>query len=382
MGKNEESNQNPNLIHVSDKEHGSLNKSVLLVACLLVIVYLVIFIWRLNHISLIVTAPNYWQVSTDLLSTITSLVATAFAVAWLSVAIERETKNTFLMRMRNLIVESSTLSDETIEQMNIHEKKHAIRKIARNILGSDNEHVYNFLKESLDKSVSGWRNNLIYDTKLEKHSDDCAHMEEKYILNQSFSYTMNSISKEFEYIKIGFAFSKEILEKWLKEDDWFFREQIYPEIYYARYELNDESSALAFVKNNLKFKALAGTNKSEAVVIDYSLNHIQLIRDQGIVFKYNLPKAINRSFYANIRFSSFRKNKHFLVTLPTITRNARIEMLYDDNKFKVDGYEFLTTSSDVDIDRSNDNGKCTVEVKNSQWLFPVSGIMFVWEDKP
>ena len=57
-------------------------------------------------------------------------------------------------------------------------------------------------------------------------------------------------------------------------------------------------------------------------------------------------------------------------------------MLYDDNKFKVDGYEFLTTSSDVDIDRSNDNGKCTVEVKNSQWLFPVSGIMFVWEDKP
>jgi hypothetical protein len=175
----------PDLNKLSEKEHSSIKKSAIIIASLCFIGYIIIFFVREIHRDWQTGNPIIWQISTDLLSTFTSLVATASAVVWLSVTIEKETQNTFLMRMCKLIKETITLSKESIERMNAQEKKDAIKRITHNLLGPGNEHLCIFRENSLNKSLYGWRSNFIYEAKLEKYVSSSADDKRKYVLHQS-----------------------------------------------------------------------------------------------------------------------------------------------------------------------------------------------------
>jgi len=357
---------------LSTREHNSLKARVIIITFSLFIIYLVISFIQLNNSWGIQQNPWIWQASTDVLSTVLALIATAIAVAWLSVAIEKETKETFLDLMRQTVTESLLLSDDSIAVLDEKQKKRAIKLITHNLLGKNNESVaLDFIMDNLERTALGWRSDVVYETKLEINPHKI-EPKLKFKLCQRFSYTQNydtSHPPKQRHIKIGFAFNNKILDQWLKEDDWFFREVLFDKI-----DKKDNTSLLEFIHTKLEFKLLLGKDENTAHEVSIDA---ELVNNEGIVIRCSLPET--NQFFFKVCFCNNRPDRHFLITFPILIKSARIMLLFDDSKFKVDGYEFLTRNSNIEPLHENYKGICKFEMKD-QWLFPVSGIMFVWEE--
>lgn len=361
-----------------DKEHWILKLNVVIWALIFLFAYGVIFAVRYYG----VINPKVFQITGDLLSTFTALFTTAVAVAWLSITIEKETRKTFIKQMENSIAEALLLNEDIIKDMPSEKKKKAISHIIHDLIGNNSQHIVDFINVNIDKAVLGWRSDFVYRTKLEKCLD-IAQPALNYRLSQEISYTQNYSSQPTEprEIRIGFALKDEALDKWLKQDGvWFFRE-----IIHDRFEGTDKQSAMDFIENILKFEFYTGVDEDNEKTVTISDANIKLHFDEkenkieGIEINYPLSKDADK-FFARICFLNNRKDRNFLVTLPTLTKKATIELGYDDKEFTVYGYDFFTHNSNSNITKSNRNGTCRFEIKDTQWLFPVSGIMFVWEE--
>lgn len=398
MSKNGNKSSSPSIIsQLFDAKYGILAKKATIIALIFLVIYVIIFVTRLVNYEWEDCSPYLWQFLTDTLSAVVGVFVTAVTIAWLSIALNKETEEIFLSHMSDTvnkafgdshflesmefkITESLLVIDDSLKGIAEEKRKIAARLIANNLLNNSNPCVIDFLMNSLEKANSGWRSNFEYISHLDPYLDP-KHPELKYTLKQVISYTQNFGKfqpQDKRNVKIGFALNNDVLDEWLKQDGWFFREIIHDE-----FHGKDDKSALGFVRNILNVELSTGINEDNQERRVYDIPNIvrhcnNLGETVGIELNYPFPENFDDKFFAKVKFLNNRKERHFLVTLPTLTEGAKLELTYATGKFVVAGHDFFTHSSGKVTSLANDT-KCGFECKN-QWLFPVSGVMFVWDE--
>jgi len=356
----------------NNKNRKSMKYVTVMLAAITLLVWVVIFI-----IKFIISAVHGEGFDfSSLISGISdNLLAVLPALLIFNFAYEYFTKTFVSDEMSEQLTKTMMSNPAVINQFNNKAKKDFVFATLGSILEKEKgEVVYNIIKPYIDMEFN-LRSNFLYNIIIKNCDKRFKQLNHDlyYCIEEKLSYTKIITQKAESFLKskVGFFVEDTELDLNLKSQEYFFRENFH----ICSEDLNlllslSPAEKINFVKNEMLLKLYL--NKTEILISDVKidLNGIEICYEEYKMHKKEID------FEIHFVMPQLKSKNVFLVSLPEPTYRPIVQFIYPPEELKVTAIPFLNGNYNS-RDAAHFDG--IREVVIDDWVFPMSGIMFNWE---
>lgn len=304
---------------------------------------------------------------------------------------EKMSKDSYAAEMSQHILETLMANPEALDLFTSEQKNSFMEASIKSIVEDDdatemiNNNIQNYLKGSM-----GYRIRTHFDYKFEIYNTlptayDWFEDKSKYfyvqeILNYEVKYLKEEANNiNSDEVKIGFVFDNKSLDTVLRQkkndadfDKCIFREEldISREDLEKLREMSDEEFQQKFVE---MFKVDVQINRCSGKLTQVSL------KDTGIIATYKVCLDVNATkHFARIIFHMPKLWGTLLeVALVDPTKAPKITVSYPEDIMDVEMISFLSKGeeSSLEVAHEQNNGIYDIAL-NTEWIYPISGMVF------
>lgn len=318
----------------------------------------------------------------------TATIHAILIVAIVSVLYEYYTRNHFLQEMReNLewVVISRTPNPRIFSS---DKRRELIKECVGSLLSEEKGSLlYDAMISPYLDGQYGFRRRYRYDIAIDepqkKYEYEGLSLDtgEYYIIHEHLQYAKCSENCIEPVVRIGFAYDPQTLEKWIGDDLLFFREYLcLGETGRTLFTKLSKEKIMTFLVEVMKLRVVVFNDGAEFPI---EVSNIAVIHDhEGIIVECNISDCLRGTSHNELECSlRFEMPQHvsygsrFLVTLPEPTEVQRIQFTYCESMKDVTAITFLPRVEGISIETVNRS----IIISGNRWLFPRSGVVFVWE---
>ena len=353
--------------HEKNQRLLSRSTTLLLFGCIIVLLIVSIIKYAVFHVDL-----------SDILNDVVSEIpGTLISIIVFNIAYEYLTRQESEEELSESIAEVVLGDSKVIENFSREQRLHYIRSIMGTLTGEDKRDIiYEMIEPQLEDRVLNYRKSFLYHIRVEQLDPEMEEYftPEKYLQIWEFLRYERHCSEGFPPgdVCVGFFLDEKGLTEGFLNQNYIFRENLLIDpAEMQRIKAMTPQERIEFVETCMDLTlSLSGRERK--------IRDVEAA-DNGLLVKYDAAD-LGTDYEVIVTFKMpQKKEQYMIVVISEYTYSPQIWFEYQQNRVRVQAYEFLDKEPRQVSDEVTRDGH--IKLNPAGWIYPVRGAVFEIFDK-